>query len=223
MTKDSACPLSSLMACTRSTGQEAGKINIHKIEMSITESERGRKRASHGKTTVEEEYRNKTGKKRRIEQTPEVQKRTACVGQADAGARIESSGVIPLPPSATAERKTHLLSWGWTASLPGCREQTRWSHWPQSSLRTCWPLLGTCRCFSCTGFSCSRTSLIPMMKINRRRCHTCIQSYSGGVFLSELSAPTGEFSINTLPANAVFNLNLIKQTNRSILVKNNRQ
>lgn len=34
MTKDSACPLSGLMACTGSTGQEAGKIS--RIERSIT-------------------------------------------------------------------------------------------------------------------------------------------------------------------------------------------
>lgn len=39
MTEDSACPLSSLMACTRSTGQEAGKINGHKTKRSITEGE----------------------------------------------------------------------------------------------------------------------------------------------------------------------------------------
>lgn len=39
MTEDSACPLSSLMACTRSTGQEAGKINGHETKRSITERE----------------------------------------------------------------------------------------------------------------------------------------------------------------------------------------
>ena len=42
MTKDSACPLSSLMACTRSTGQEAGKINVHETKRSITGTERER-------------------------------------------------------------------------------------------------------------------------------------------------------------------------------------
>lgn len=44
MTKDSACPLSSLMACTRSTGQQAGKINGYKTKRSITERGRERER-----------------------------------------------------------------------------------------------------------------------------------------------------------------------------------
>lgn len=46
MTKDSACPLSSLMAYMRSTGQEAGKINVHKTKRSITERESERERES---------------------------------------------------------------------------------------------------------------------------------------------------------------------------------
>lgn len=35
------------MACTRSTGQEAGKINVHKTKRSITETERGKMSERH--------------------------------------------------------------------------------------------------------------------------------------------------------------------------------
>ena len=64
MTKDSACPLNSLMACTRSTGQEAGKINVRKTKRSITEREREkmRERVSQQRQR-EEKKRNKKGKK----------------------------------------------------------------------------------------------------------------------------------------------------------------
>lgn len=64
----------------------------------------------------------------------------------------------------------HLLSWEWTGSWPGCREPTRWLRWLRSSLRTCWPPLGTCRCSSYIGFSCCRTSLIPGNRSKRQAC-----------------------------------------------------
>lgn len=61
MTKDSACPLSSLMACTRSTGQEAGKINVHKTKRSITE----RRRKGEREREREEENEWETDKQRK--------------------------------------------------------------------------------------------------------------------------------------------------------------
>ena len=66
MIKDSACPLSSLMACTRSTGQEAGKINGHKTKRSITEREREREREREGEKD-RERGREREGETRRRE------------------------------------------------------------------------------------------------------------------------------------------------------------
>lgn len=47
------------MACTRSTGQEAGKINVHKTKRSITERGRERKKMSERQTSKGRDEREK--------------------------------------------------------------------------------------------------------------------------------------------------------------------
>lgn len=104
MTKDSACPLSSLMACTRSTGQEAGKINVHKTKRSITETERGK---------MSERHRRQRQRKKRIKWNKKSKRATLyyCVSWGEEEPSVSLNETAP---------ETEFLSWGSSTRILQC-------------------------------------------------------------------------------------------------------